>query len=176
MDNREQLVLNLHKDVRQDPYIIELCRSCGIEMNTIGEVIEDIHANLFFDTMTWRADLLAQQMKIKFEPNLTQIEKNSIIEARWKSEGKCDVDLLQNICDSWENGEIDVGFIDGHIKIKFVNKFGVPTDLTSLKKAIEQAKSCHLVVDYLFKYILIKDIENMTIEQLEQQKIENFAF
>ncbi|WP_341396197.1 putative phage tail protein [Clostridium sporogenes] len=172
----QQLINNLHKRVRQDPYIIELCNSSGLEMDTIEDVLEDIRKQFKFETMTWGADLLASEMNIKLDPTLKQDEKNSIIAARWKSEGKADLNLLQAICNSWHNGNVEVKFVNGKIQLKFNGIYGIPTDLDSLKKQIDLSKPSHLAIDYLFAYLLLKDVEAMTLTTLENTTLSNFAF
>ncbi|NFF69461.1 DUF2313 domain-containing protein [Clostridium sporogenes] len=172
----QQLINNLHKRVRQDPYIIELCNSSGLEMDTIEDVLEDIRKQFNFETMTWGADLLASEMNIKLDPTLKQDEKNSIIAARWKSEGKADLNLLQAICNSWHNGNVEVKFVNGKIQLKFNGIYGIPTDLDSLKKQIDLSKPSHLAIDYLFAYLLLKDVEAMTLTTLENTTLSNFAF
>ncbi|AUN11433.1 DUF2313 domain-containing protein [Clostridium botulinum] len=176
MNIEQQLIANLHKRVRQDPYVKNLCRTSGIEMDTIEDVITDIKKQFNFSTMTWGADLLASEMGIKLDPVLKQDEKNSIISARWKSEGKADLNLLQAICNSWKNGNVKVSFIDGKIVLKFIGEYGIPTDLDSLKKQINLSKPTHLPVEYLFAYLLLKDVEAMTLTTLENTELTNFAF
>ncbi|EPY2283517.1 putative phage tail protein [Clostridium sporogenes] len=172
----QQLINNLHKRVRKDPYIIELCNSSGLEMDTIEDVLEDVRKQFNFETMTWGADLLASEMNIKLDPTLKQDEKNSIIAARWKSEGKADLNLLQAICNSWHNGNVEVKFVNGKIQLKFNGIYGIPTDLDSLKKQIDLSKPSHLAIDYLFAYLLLKDVEAMTLTTLENTTLSNFAF
>ncbi|MBY6898018.1 putative phage tail protein [Clostridium botulinum] len=176
MNIEQQLIANLHKRVRKDPYIKELCRASGVEMDTIEDTITDIKKQFNFSTMTWGADLLASEMGIKLDSVLKQDEKNSIISARWKSEGKADLNLLQAICNSWKNGNVKVSFIDGKIVLKFIGEYGIPTDLDSLKKQIDLSKPSHLAIDYLFAYLLLKDVEAMTLTKLENTKLSNFAF
>lgn len=176
MQGKNRLLSNIHKILREDKYINELCKSSGIEIDAIELSLEDIYNQFWFDTMTWGADIVASQLKVKLNPSLTQQEKNSLLEARWKSSGKSDVFLLQAICDSWKNGNVEVSFVNGKIQIKFVGEYGIPSDLTSLKIEIDKTKPAHLAVDYLFKYFLIKDIhEIMTLEQLEQQTLDKFV-
>lgn len=145
-------------------------------MDTIEDVLEDIRKQFNFETMTWGSDLLASEMGIKLDPNLKQDEKNSIIAARWKSEGKADLNLLQAICNSWHNGNVEVKFVNGKIQLKFNGIYGIPTDLDSLKKQIDLSKPSHLAIDYLFAYLLLKDVEAMTLTTLENTTLDKFAF
>ena len=177
MASKDRLISNLHKILREDSYITEICTSSGIEMDNVIDLATDIYNNYFFDTMTWGADIVANWMNITFDPNLTQDEKNSLIEARWKNNGKSDIDLLQNIANSWKNGDTTVSFTNGTIQIKFVGDYGTPSDLSGFQSEIEKAKPAHLIVEYLFKYLLISDIDQvMTISQIQTMTLNEFAF
>lgn len=177
MASKDRLLNNLHSLLRNDPYIIEICTSSGIEMDLVIELATELYNNYFFDTMTWGTDILAKWMNITFSSSLTQEEKNSLIEARWKNNGKSDIDLLQNIANSWKNGDTIITFVDGKIQIKFSGEFGVPTDISGLQSEIEKAKPAHLIVEYLFKYLLIQEIDNvLTLTELETVTLNKFAF
>ena len=84
---------------------------------------------------------------------------------------------MQAVCDAWKNGEVVVSFPDGSIRLQFVGAFGVPSDLNALMTAVRLVIPAHLAVEYILKYLLIRDIhEVMTIGTLETQQLSNFAF
>ncbi len=177
MNSKEKLLGNLNIIFREDKYINEMCKSLGLEIDVFIMLLEKIYNNLWFDTMDeLGSSILANQMNISFDKDLSQIEKNSILEAKWKSKGKSDIDLLQNICDSWENGEIEVDVIPGKIILEFVGRAGIPSALESLKSEINKAKPAYLLVDYLFRFLLVDEVESMTLETLELQTLDKFAF
>lgn len=165
-----------HKLVREDPYVIDMTKATDLSIEDIEKALEDIEKQFWFDTMTWGADILAKQLDIKIPANTSIEDKRSILEARWKNSGKSDIYLLQAIADSWKNGEIEVGFVNGKIQIKFIGEYGAPSDINSLKREIDLAKPAHLGVFYLFKYLLIRDIhEVLTLEQMESLTLDKFA-
>lgn len=174
MENK--IIELMHKLVRKDPYVIDLTNSIELSIDEIELALEDIEKQFWFDTMTWGADILAKQLDIKIPASTSLEDKRSILEARWKNSGKSDIYLLQAIADSWKNREIEVGFVNGRIQIKFIGEYGAPSDVDSLKKEIDLAKPAHLGVIYLFKYLLIKDIhEVLTLEQMESLTLDKFA-
>lgn len=176
MYSKEKLLNNLNKILRKDKYINALLYSSGIEIDTLESVLEDIYNQYWFDTMTWGVDILARKMDMNFREDQTIEEKRSKIRSKWISKGKIDAEKLQAICDSWKNGEIEVDYNESVIKLKFVGCAGVPTDLKSLKSEINKAKPAYLLVDYLFKYLLIKEIHNvMTISQIQTITLDKFA-
>lgn len=172
----DNLINNMHQLSRNDPFTLELLQAISKELDSISKNQSDFVNEYFFDTATWYLDKYAKELNIKFASDTPIEEKRAIIEAKWKSSGKADIFLLQAIADSWKNGEIEVSFTDGKINVKFNSILGVPSDLTNLKTALETAKPAHLAILYLFKYLLIKEIHNiMTIEELSQTKLSNFA-
>ncbi len=176
MAAQERLINNLHQILRDDPYIMNICKSAGIEIDILETVLQDLYNQFWFDSMTWGADILAKKMNINFSDTLTQAEKNSLVEARFKNNGKSDIDLLQNIANSWKNGQTSISFINGKIVVKFIGQYGTPTDIAGLRSEISKAKPCHLDIEYLFRYLLVKDVSLMTISELQSHHINEFAF
>ena len=176
MNSKERMLSSLNKLIREDLYINELCNSIGIETDAVETLMEEIYDQFWFDTMTWGADILAADMNIAFDVELTQAEKNSIVSAKWKNNGKATIDLLQSIADSWKDGETEITFVNGTIVIKFNGEYGVPTDIDSLKSEISKAIPCHLLVSYLFSYLLIGEIDGiLTLTEMELLTLDKFA-
>lgn len=176
MSSLSALIKNLHTLQRNDPITNEILSAIASEIDVLESQIIDFDTQYFFDTVTWYINTLAKQLNIKIDASLPIDEKRAIIESKWKSDGKSDIYLLQAIADSWKNGEIDVDFVSGKIQIKFNSFFGVPPNLDNLKNALRTAAPSHLPILYLFRYFLINDIHGvMTLEQLEQQPLGNFA-
>ncbi|MGL5314365.1 MAG: hypothetical protein ACRC92_14035, partial [Peptostreptococcaceae bacterium] len=78
--------------------------------------------------------------------------KREEIEGRWKIAGKCDLQLLQAIANSWRNGQVAVMFTNAVIEVTFISIIGIPRDVEALKSAVEKAKPAHLPINYNFKY------------------------
>ncbi len=95
----------------------------------------------------------ALEKELAYKTKAKTIEAKRIeIEARWKASGKCDVELLQTVANSWRNGAVKVTFVDATIQIKFVSVVGIPDDLSTLKYVIDETKPAHLPVEYSFMY------------------------
>ena len=129
-------------------------------------------AQLFPDAMTW---ILETEERIA---GLTLEERRTALQARWRAAGKCDVELIQRVCDSWKNGEISVGFAEGVIVLTFVGAYGVPeaAELAALQEAIEHTIPCHLAVSYLYRYLLVREVDGMTLDELQGHTMHDFAF
>ncbi|KZL93564.1 putative phage tail protein [Clostridium magnum] len=173
---KDTLIKNLHKLYREDPWINELFNSAGITLDKINAAIEDLENQYWFDTMTWAIPVVENMLQFKTDSNAAIEDRRSQLEARWKSNGKADIYLLQAVANSWRNGDVTVSFVNGKIKVTFVGEFGVPKDLEGLEKALEDVKPAHLALVYSYRYLLIKEIDNtMTLSELEQRKLNEFA-
>lgn len=177
MLSKDNLIQNMHKIFREDDWLKEIFKSGGNELDTLKSAMVELEKQYSFKTISLEfLSFYEKVLAIKTNPLSSIEDRRSFVEAKWKSSGKCTLDFIQAICNSWKNGEIEVGFVGGKIQIKFAGATGIPNDLKGLKDAIEEAKPCHLAVDYLFKYLLIKDIHNVkTISQINNLKLENFA-
>lgn len=174
---KDSLIKNLHKLYRQDPYIQQIFNSAGLTLDNIDSAVADLQSQYWFDTMTWGIPVLENILQFKTDANAPIEDRRSQLQARWKSNGKADINLLQAVANSWKNGDVTVSFVDGKIKLTFVGEYGIPDDLEGLQKALDDVKPAHLAIVYAFRYLLVKDIDGvMTLSELEQQTLDKFAF
>lgn len=175
---KDNLIKNMHKQYRDDKWLNEIFESAGIDLDKANIDVAYIARQFWFDTIDAEfLPIYEKLLGIKTNSDLSIEDRRSIVEAKWKSDGKCDLTLIQAVCNSWKNGEVKVSFVDGQIQLKFTGEYGVPTDLDSLYNAVDDIKPAHLQLNYIFAYLLIKDIHKvMTINQLQTHKISDFAF
>ena len=167
MNNTEEMLKNLHKIFRKDPYINEILKTAGIDLDKINSEADRIKLEMFFDTMTEKGVQIYQDELDYITKSSTIESKRLEIEARWKSMGKCDLKLLQKIADTWRNGEIDVQFKNAVIKIVFISLIGIPNDLDILKLSINEAKPAHLPIEYLILYRTWEMLKDKTWDSLK---------
>lgn len=135
-------------------------------------------AQLFPDAMTWILETEERIAGLEGNAALTLEKRRTALQARWRAAGKCDVELIQRVCDSWKNGEISVGFAEGVIVLTFVGAYGVPeaAELAALQEAIEHTIPCHLAAEYLWRWLLVREVAAMTVDELQSHRIGDFAF
>lgn len=135
-------------------------------------------AQLFPDAMTWILGTEERIAGLEVNAALTLEERRAALQARWRAAGKCDVELIQRVCDSWKNGEISVGFAEGAILLTFIGAYGVPEAgaLAALQDAIEHTIPCHLATEYLYRYLLVREVDGMTLDELQGHTMHDFAF
>jgi hypothetical protein len=148
------MISTLHKLYRKDEWLQELFRVTGLKLDEVEATVDEIHGNNFFDTATEKAIVQYEnELNLKPSASSTLADRRSTIRAKWIGTGKVDLFLLQQIADSWNNGLVELAFIDGKIHVKFMSSIGVPTDLEDLQKALENAKPAHLAIYYTFAYL-----------------------
>lgn len=156
---------------RSDNFTNDYTEALGIVFQRLIDFCESVKNNQFFDRLDedgakWWEKLL----KITPTANQALKDRQATIQAKYLSNGHNEVKLIQKVCDAWQNGEIEADFVGGKIQIQFVGSYGIPSDLDSLKEAIDEIKPSHLPLMWIYKHILKKDIH------LKMTKAEMQAF
>lgn len=161
----------------RDQMVQNVLEATGQEMDLQDQSTMQTIENLFFDTCSME-QLNAYEKEADITPLPTQEEdgRRSAVEAKWKSYGKVDVAMLQAVANSWKNGKVDVDFVNNKIQIAFVDQFGLPVDRDGLELALDDVKPAHLPIVYLVRYLMVADVEAMTLEEMESHMLSDFAF
>jgi len=152
MNNYDNLENNIHKIFRKDDYIKEIFISAGNRLDNLEEKIIQLDKERNFDTMSLFG-IATMENELAYQTKSTDLnDKREEISGRWKTAGKCDLELLQKIANSWRNGNVTVLFTDAVINIIFVSIVGIPYNIETLKFAIEEAKPAHLPIKFKITY------------------------
>jgi len=153
----------------------ELFIAQGYELDSIDTAKADLDAQFNVDTATWALDIYEKELGIATDYAKPLDYRRSVIKSKWRGSGKLDANLIKTVCDAFTNGNVQVTF-DGIIHVKFNSGFGIPPNLNDLRAAVDQIKPAYLLLDYLFLYLLINDIDQlMAIDQLQSTTLDQFA-
>lgn len=161
---------------RTDKWVCDLLAAIQSLDDTQRAAMLDTAAQLYPDSMTW---LLETEERAANLPSTgTLEERRTALIARWRGAGKCDVERIQSVCDSWRNGEISVGFAEGVIVLTFIGAYGIPApaELAALQEAVDRTIPCHLAVQFLWRWLLVREVSAMTVDELQMHRIGDFAF
>ena len=168
MKTKDILINNLHKIIRKDEFIDAILNPAGLHLDEVKDKMTLLEKEFLFSTMSLER-IQELEKELNYKTKSTTIEGKRIeIEARWKTTGKCDLELLQTIANSWRNGEISVKFIDGTIEIVFISIVGIPDNIEVLKAALGEAKPAHLGINFQYRYRLWRDLPPKTGEYYSQ--------
>ena len=172
----DNMLRSLPVAYRTDKWVCDLLAAIQSLDDTQREQMLDITQQLFPGSMTWA--LAIEERDAGLASTGTLEERRTALIARWRAAGKCDVELIQRVCDSWKNGEISVGFAEGVIVLTFVGAYGVPeaAELAALQEAVDRTIPCHLAVSYLYRYLLVREVSAMTVDELQGHTMHDFAF
>ena len=172
------ILRNLPTAYRGDKWVRDLLGAVAALDDTQRAAAMETAAQLFPDSMTFILDVEERMAGLSGNAVLTLEERRTALQARWRAAGKCDVELIQCVCDSWKNGEISVGFAEGVIVLTFVGAYGVPeaAELAALQEAVDRTIPCHLAVSYLYRYLLVREVDGMTLDELQGHTMHDFAF
>ena len=175
----DNMLSSLPTAYRKDAWVIALLSAiAGVDSAQRADADETAQ-QMFLDSMTWALAIEERIAGITPAAGASVEERRSVLQAKWRSAtGKCDVDLIQRVCDSWKNGEVDVDFVDGEIVLRFVGAYGVPDAdaLAALQSAVQEVIPAHLAVKYLYRYLLVREVSAMTVSELQTHTIDEFAF
>lgn len=175
----DNMLSSLPTAYRKDAWVIALLSAIADVDSAQRADADETAQQMFLDSMTWALAIEERIAGITPAAGASLEERRSVLQAKWRSAtGKCDVDLIQRVCDSWKNGEVDVDFVDGEIVLKFVGAYGVPDAdaLAALKAAVQEVIPAHLAVQYLYRYLLVREVSAMTVSELQTHTIDEFAF
>lgn len=151
---KENIISNLPQILRKDPLVNELAKAAGKSLDDSNSEVIDQYKNLYFvDTATWGLESFEKELGITSDLEKSYESRRAVIQAKWRGAGKLTLDVIDSICDSWKNADVDVQFDEGIISIKFVDTGGIPENLEDLKEQIENVKPAHIPVMWLFSYL-----------------------
>jgi len=156
--------------LREVKQTIKLFRSQGIELGYNQYFMSDIYKQMFIDTATWGLDYWEFEYGIDTNINLSYKTRREIIKAKMRGSGTTTIQALKNIALAFTGGEIEVientqsySFI-----IKFISMKGIPSNMHSFTKAIDEVVPAHLSYSFEYTYIVWKDLKIKNWKQLSK--------
>lgn len=174
----EELIKNLPDYERKSALINQIVYSVALKFNNLNASQLENEHELFIDTAVKALQIHARDLGISIGSSLSVKQQRELVTAHYRATfEQTNESTIKGIASSFSNGEVEISPInsDGIFEIKFTGLFGVPTNMDGLKKAIYTILPAHLDVTYAYSYILIRDINKMTIENLSNRKLSEFA-
>jgi len=168
----------LPKEYRRDQWVCDILGTCDGKLSeTILAPALQLARELLLDDMSLQQLQIEERLCGIVPPSGAAIaDRKAAVAARWKTGGSMSLAQLQAICNSWKNGYVKADYIDNRLKMQFVGEFGIPEDLDGLKAALEDARPAHIPIDYLFRYLLVREVHGMPLAELGTHTIHDFAF
>lgn len=148
----------------------------------LGEVVRaralDWLAQLCIDTATWGIVHWEREYGITPQATDTLDDRRSRVKAKLRAPQTVTAAMLENLTDSYINGQSEVTELPRQhkVKIRFNGEYGVPANLESLTAALLEVLPSHVVYEYLYRYLLVREVHGMTINELQSHTLHDFAF
>lgn len=116
---------------------------------------------------------------IQYNPSDSLEDRRAVIGGRLRGFGTTTKAMIQNTAEAFSDGAVDIieHPEDFSFTVKFVGTIGIPDDMQSFIEMLDNIKPAHLIYDFAYSYLLVRDIHNvMTIKELEETQLSNFAF
>lgn len=154
---------------------VELIKADAKQLAKLDDWMEDVVNQSFVETATWGLERWEEIFGIQKNNSKPIDQRRSVIKAKIRGAGVTTVALIKEVAESWYNGEIEVTEEALKVIIKFNSNFGVPSNLDDVEKALREIIPAHLLIEYLFKYLTVRDVNSMTIATLNNTSLGNFA-
>lgn len=177
MTVKEYALRQIHWQLQKDPWVQAVFLAAGATLDQMAERILAIYNNDNFDALTLdQVRRYEHMLGLASDETKSLADRRSAIQAAWNVAQKPTLEGMQAICDAWQEGGIIVSYTPGTLTLKFIGDVGVPANVADLQRAVEQAVPAHIVVDYAYRYLLIKEVhEVMTLAELAATPLSSFA-
>lgn len=151
----------------------------GPEVDLMASRIEELLNQSYPESATWAISRYERDLQIVAEAGKPIEQRRSVVVSKMRGHGKVSGSLIKNVAQAYDGGQVDVSVTpaDYKITITFIDTLGIPPNLDDLKNALNDIKPAHLTLVYEFRFLLIRDINNvMTFNQLKQTPFSKMAF
>jgi uncharacterized protein YmfQ (DUF2313 family) len=150
----------------------------GVELDYFTQALNEVLDQFFVSKATWGIKIWENELNLTIDTSKPIEQRRSVVESKLRGAGKFSGQLVKNVAEAYDGGTVDVSFRPAEyaFTVRFIDTLGIPPNLDDLKAAIEEIKPAHMTVDYKYRYLLIREINNtMTLNKLQQRKLTDFA-
>lgn len=162
---------------KNSPEMLNIQNSINIVGIDLENTMLDLRNQYFIDTATWGLTNWEKLFNLHTDLAQSYEVRRSRIKTYLRNQGTCTILKLKNICKSYVNGEVDIMEDCGNYKltVKFVGENGVPANMQYLQQVLRKTIPSHLQFLFAYSYLMLTDVEEMTLNELEQTSLASFG-
>lgn len=167
------LLIKVNRITSKDAMCIEVLTASGEELDDMDADVLQLFNDMFFDTCS--EDMLEYyENECGLKPLASQslADRRSAVIARWCSENRCSLEMMQDVADAWNNGKTNITYNGSLITVNFIDK-GIPTGLEQLKSALNEVRPAHIPISYVFIYTAWADLLTQTWSEVSTETWES---
>lgn len=152
-----------------------------LELIEVNGHISDVLKQFFVEYATWGLAKWEAVCGIPVDESKPYDQRRSVIKSKLRGAGTVTLEVIKNVADSFENGEIKVeeNFSKYEVVITFIGKRGRPPNEPDMRNVLREIIPAHLELVFKYTYLTWEELDaanlswnaleelNMTWDQLE---------
>jgi hypothetical protein len=153
----------------QSPEICEVIDAVQPELDRMQDAIDDVLAQFVLNTATWGLSMWERDYGIESNVSQSYEERRDHVRSKLRGTGTMNCDALEQIAAAYVAGRTEITEVPEKwlLRVAFVDVFGVPSNLEDLKAVLEEMRPAHLLLEYIVRYRLWKEVRQYTWGQLK---------
>ncbi|MFD2614505.1 putative phage tail protein [Paenibacillus gansuensis] len=179
MSNRsEKMLKTLPPFIRKSTVIQEILNAEAVEFDECADEIEDLKLQDSIETATWSLPIWEKEYNTTPAADQPIEQRRAIVSSKMRGYGKFSGKLLKDVAEAYVNGLVDVSFNapTSTFTIRFISALGIPPNIDDLKRTVDDIVPAHLLVSYNYRYLMLSEVEAMTLQQIENTTIDKLAW
>lgn len=133
----------------------EILSAEDAEFARLNASIDDLLLQFNVSTATWGLREWERICGIVTDDSKAVGERRSVVTARLRGAGVVTKAHIENVSESFLGGDIEVTekYAEYTVVIKFVNDYGIPSNLSDLTDILREIIPAHLAIVYEFKFV-----------------------
>lgn len=173
---KEEMLSYLPPHWRKSKVFEQIMGAEGTEFDSILAAVGDIQNQLDIDKATWGLEIYEKELGLQTDVSKPLADRRSVVKSKLRGNGKADAALIKVVADAYTNGDVEVTFRDGVIRIRFANVLGAPPNMVDLTSSIEELRPAHLPFEFEYLYLMLYQVEQLKICEIHDKcKLTNFA-
>ncbi|GIN71121.1 hypothetical protein J14TS2_15960 [Bacillus sp. J14TS2] len=177
MNSQDEMLESIPVELRASSQYIAIFGASGKQLDKTIDQLSDLLDQTYIDMSTWSLEIWEEEYGLPNGTGKPTSERRSSIKAKKIGIGTVTKDLIKAVSEAWYGGQIEVleNYAEYEIGIKFTSNLGVPSNLDDVREALLEIIPAHLTIKFYFSYVLIEEVSRLTLEELEQVELDNFA-
>lgn len=173
------LLEHMPEEYRDAPEVRVVEEALEAQAAALRAAREDLFRQLDVDRATWGLELWERAYGLAVDVAKPLEQRRERIIAKIRGTGSVTAAMLQNVAESYTNGEVEVIERPGEygLELRFISVLGTPPNIEDLSAALVEICPAHLAFRYRYRYLLVREIHGaMMLSALETQTLDRFAF
>lgn len=141
------------------------------ELIDLNQRILDVLKQFFLEYATWGLAYWETICGIPVDESKPDDQRRSVIKSKLRGAGTITLEVIKNVADSYQNGEIKVEeiFSEYKVVITFIGTRGKPPNESDMRQVLREIIPAHLILEFRYTYLIWDELDaaDLTWDELE---------